>query len=78
MHALTASEVLQVWERGQGLHPVDRALLLLTVAQPGVPWEQLAHLSIGQRDTLLLVLRELTFGPRLTSYTECPHCGEKL
>ena len=78
MRPLTASVVLKVWERGRGLHPVDRALVLLAAAQPGAPWEQLARLSIGQRDAQLLSLRELTFGPRLASYAECPVCGEKL
>jgi len=78
MRPLTASVVLEVWERGRGLHPVDRALVLLAAAQPGAPWEQLARLSIGQRDAQLLSLRELTFGPRLASYAECPVCGERL
>ena len=67
-----------MWERGRGLHPVDRALVLLAAAQPGMSWEQLARLQIGRRDILLLALRELTFGSRLASYAECPHCGEKL
>ena len=35
-------------------------------------------LSIGQRDTLLLMLREWLFGPRLENMTNCPACGEKL
>jgi len=78
MLPLTASEVLQVWERGQGLHPVDRALVLLAAALPGTPWEQLARLPIGRRDALLLSLRARTFGKRLTSYAECPRCSEKL
>jgi hypothetical protein len=78
MHPLTASDVLAVWERGQGLHPVDRALILLAAAQPELSWEQLARLPIGQRDSLLLALHERTFGPRLASFAECPRCGEKL
>lgn len=78
MLPLTASEVLQVWERGQGLHPVDRALVLLAAALPGTPWEQLACLPVGRRDALLFSLRARTFGKHLTSYAECPHCGEKL
>src|SRR4030067_663874 len=78
MHLLTVSDVLSVWERGQGLHPVDRALLLLAAAQPGTPWEQLARLPVGQRDARLLALHERTFGPRLASYAECPRCGERL
>jgi hypothetical protein len=77
-HGLTASDILKVWERGQRLHPVDRALTMLAAANPDVAWDQLAHLPVGQRDDQLLALRELTFGARLASYAECPQCGERL
>ena len=78
MHALSAAEILQVWERGYRLHPVDRALALLAAANPDASWEQLAHLPVGQRDDQLLSLRELTFGSWLACYAECPQCGERL
>jgi hypothetical protein len=78
MHPLTASEILQVWERGYRLHPVDRALTLLAAANPDTSWEQLVRLPVGQRDDQLLSLRELTFGSLLTCYAECPQCGERL
>jgi hypothetical protein len=35
-------------------------------------------LSIGQRDTLLLQLREWTFGPDLTGTSTCPQCREQI
>lgn len=78
MRSLTDFEVLQVWERGQRLHPVDRALALLAAANPNTSWEQLAHLPVGRRDEQLLSLREASFGSRFTSYTECPHCEARL
>ena len=77
-HPLSASDILRVWERGQQLHPVDRALFLLAIAHPAVPREQLARLSVGQRNELLLSLRESTFGPRLASFAQCSRCGERL
>jgi len=70
--------VVQVWERGQRLHPVDRALALLAAADPATSWEELAHLPVGRRDELLLSLREASFGPHFASFTECPFCGERL
>ena len=78
MHPLSARDLMQVWEWGQGQHPVDRALTLLAVACPEMTRDELAALSIGQRDGLLLTLRELAFGPRLDGFAECPECREHL
>lgn len=78
MHPLSAHDIFRVWEKGEDQHPVDRALTLIAATCPEMKWEELTRLSVGQRDTLLLNLRELTFGPRLHSYVECPRCGERL
>lgn len=78
MRALSTSELLRVWEHGLPQHPVQRALLLLAAACPETPPEELAQLSIGQRDGRLLALREWTFGPQLVSVATCPQCGEQL
>lgn len=74
----SAPEVLAIWERGRRLHPLDQALMLLSVAAPDVPSGSLADLSIGRRDDLLLTLRAWLFGPRLQSMADCPSCGERL
>jgi hypothetical protein len=74
-HALTAAELLNVWERGRTQSPVDRALALLTLAVAGTPVAQLAQWSIGRRDAELLELRETLFGSRLTGQADCPACG---
>ena len=78
MRSLSAAEVLQVWERGQTLAPLERALGLLEAVHPGTPREEIARLPLGQRDGLLLALRQSTFGPRLPIYAECPRCGDRL
>ncbi len=78
MRTLSAYDLVQVWEWGQYKHPVDRALGLLTLAQPEVAAEQIAALSIGQRNARLLVLREQTLGSTLNGYAECTQCHEKL
>jgi len=78
IRALSASALLEVWERGESQTPVRRALLLLEAASPDTAPEELAQLSIGQRDARLLKLRELTFGPRLTSLATCSTCREQL
>jgi hypothetical protein len=78
MRALSAHEIIEVWETGEDQHVVDRALTLLEAACPERTREELAALSVGQRDASLLSLRERTFGPRLNGFIECPRCSERL
>ncbi len=78
MHPLSAYDLLRVWELAEDQHPLDRALTLLGAACPELTWDELAALSVGQRDAYLLTVREQTFGPRLNSFAECPRCAEGL
>ena len=78
MYSLSAADFLDLRERGAGKAPVERALLLLSLAFPEVPREVLARLNIGQRDLCLLQLRSLTFGTQLKGLTDCQKCGERL
>lgn len=78
MHPLTASQVLDVWERGYGQSPAQRALTLLKAASPEEASKELAGLTVGRRDARLLRLREMVFGPALSSVVACPSCGERL
>lgn len=78
MRALEAAQLLEIRERGKGLSPVRRALLLLEAASPDTSPEQLASLPVGRRDERLLDLRARTLGPALQSETRCPSCGERL
>ncbi len=77
MHALSALELLGVWERGLGEGPVERALALVAAACDACP-DGLAGLTIGQRDAGLLTLREWTFGPTMSGVVTCPGCGQRL
>jgi hypothetical protein len=78
MRGLLAQELLEVWERGLAQAPVVRALSLLAAACPELTFDQVATLSIGQRDARLLALRETLFGPELESVVDCPGCNERL
>jgi hypothetical protein len=77
MRALSASEMIAVWERGAAQHPLDRALTLLE-ASCGEPRERLALASIGQRDALLLRTHQQNFGEALQAFAECPQCHQHL
>lgn len=74
----SAAELLKVWERTLDRSSVHHALELLATAFPEYTLERLARLSIGQRDTLLLTLREYLFGTRLESLATCPQCRQQI
>jgi len=79
MRALSATELLRVWERGLNQLPLQRALTLLAAAaSPESSSDSLANLSIGQRDAQLLTLREITFGQKFVGLADCPACNEKI
>ena len=78
MQALSTPALLDAWERGFGTSLYQRALTLLAAASPDLSLDQLARLSIGQRDTCLLTLRELTFGSQLNAVAHCRGCGAQL
>jgi hypothetical protein len=78
MRALSAVELISIWEHGAAQSPVRRALDLLVAACPELTPDELAALSIGRRDTWLMALREWTFGSRLVSLATCPACDERV
>jgi hypothetical protein len=78
MEAVTAADLLDVWDAGRDASPGERGLLLLELAEPGQPADALGGWSAGRRDASLLSLRRRVFGPTLTAVADCPSCGESL
>jgi hypothetical protein len=78
MGAPSAADLLTAWEYGAGESRSRRILGLLRLARPEVPPDELAQISLGERDRSLLALRESTFGPDLASVTTCPKCTTQL
>ena len=78
MAALSAHALLDVWTHGRGLHPIDQALAILAMAEPDIPSAEHAALSLGERNSRLIALREAIFGPRLEALAACPQCAERL
>jgi hypothetical protein len=78
MAPISAAALLTVWERGESLHSVDRALTLLAAASPGSTMRELASLSLGERNARLLALREEAFGAELAGLARCDRCAEQL
>ena len=78
MLSLSANELLDVWDQGQGRPQTERALLLLEAVCREADWGEISRWSIGRRDGLLLTLREHLFGIPIQSVMACPLCGERL
>ncbi len=78
MRILTARTALEAWEKGQRVDPQGRALALLSAVLPEVAPSRLPKLTLGQRDALLIRLRERTFGIVTKGFVQCPQCRSKL
>jgi len=78
MRALSSSDLLNLWDRGFCLHPVDRGLLFLGAALPGESYESLADWPLGRRNKALVDLRCACFGSNFQAWISCARCGEKL
>jgi hypothetical protein len=78
MRTFSADDYLILWERGHGLHPIDRALMVLRCALPEADYDALVRLPLGQRDRLLIEARARNFGDRMDAFTECLVCRERV
>jgi len=78
MRALSADDIIRVWEAGCRQNSAERALTLLAVASPAESADELRHLSLGRRNAQLLELRRRLFGSALGAFSQCPGCGEPL
>ncbi|HYU31532.1 MAG TPA: hypothetical protein VEW48_05175 [Thermoanaerobaculia bacterium] len=78
MGALSARDLLLVWEQAERRRPAERALALLAAACPELPDDARAALPLGWREARLFGLYEETFGSELELATPCPQCGETL
>ncbi|MGB8702282.1 MAG: hypothetical protein WCD18_22935 [Thermosynechococcaceae cyanobacterium] len=78
MRPFSTVELLTLWEQGLSQTAIQRSIALVAAAYPDVSPEQAMRLSIGQRDRLLLTLREQLFGSQLVSVAVCPACGDRL
>lgn len=78
MRRLSTSELLSVWEKGASERRSAWPITLLAATCSDQSPEDLARLSVGQRDSRLLELRERMFGPELNLLSCCPACDARL
>jgi hypothetical protein len=77
MDKFSSSEILELWEQGMRLHPLDRSLLVLSATSPRHA-ENYADWPIGRRNRALFELHAVCFGARLHGWSTCPRCAEKV
>jgi predicted RNA-binding Zn-ribbon protein involved in translation (DUF1610 family) len=73
---MRAGEVLQLWERADGLGPVARALALAEAA--GGDASGLRDRPFGRTNAHVLALRESLLSGDLAATSTCPACGERV
>lgn len=78
MNAPEPQRLLEIWEHGARRHPLDRALLLFSVAAPERRADTLADVALGVRNAALLALRDACFDAPLTAWVDCPACIERM
>jgi hypothetical protein len=78
MKPLEARDLLSAWEKGLNQASLQRPLVLLAAAFPGISPDTLVKMSVGQRDRGLLQMRECLFGQKLQNTAVCPQCTERL
>jgi len=79
MQVPSTQDLLAAWEHGRAEpRPSGRALALLSAACTDMGADEIARLTIGARDRLLLTLRREMFGSRLAAVTSCPACQTSL
>src|SRR5579875_3993793 len=78
MHSLSEQDILHIWEAGLRQHPIERAITILARAEPQCSRNDMLAMSVGQRDTWLIAIRESLFGSQFAGYAECQRCREPL
>jgi hypothetical protein len=77
LQGFSASDLMNVWERGSSLDNVGRAVLMLAQGS-SISRDDASHVDLARRDQQLLALRSATFGPRLDIFLACEACKEPL
>jgi len=73
---MRAGQLLDLWEQGTTLGPVERALALAGAA--GAEVGALRGRPYGRTNAGVLALREAMIGPDLAATASCPGCGTRV
>jgi hypothetical protein len=70
-------ELMDAWDAGSSEHRLQRSAPLVR-AVTGLEPAALAELGIGERERVLVQVRERLFGDTMRALVECPSCGLEL
>jgi hypothetical protein len=76
--APTAARLLQAWESGTAVAPLDRSPSLLSSLGAIAAGERTDDLTVGQCDARLFELRRALFGEMLEVVASCPACQTEV
>jgi hypothetical protein len=71
-------EVLELWERGVGLDPLERAVTLAAAIPPVHPPDDVVTWPLGVRDARLVELQRALGESSFEVVTTCSACGEDI
>ena len=80
LRPLSAQDQIEFLDWDPATTPPARLVTGVLAKCGGLPEEEAARLTVGQREALLLQLRSLTFGDRMSCVLRCPRaeCGERM
>lgn len=78
MRSFSPSDLLNLWESGRTLHPLDQGVLAIRVGLPEASGDSVADWPLGRRNRALAALRRACFGAELRGRTTCPHCAKPV
>lgn len=78
MEGLSDTTCLRLWERGETLHSLDRAVLVLREAYPDEDPAGIPDWTLGRRNRALVEVRQACFGSHIQGWARCGKCGEQL
>ena len=67
-----------MWEGGDSLHPVERAVFAVQAAHPEASYDAVADWVLGERNRSHAELHCRWFGAQMEAWTACPRCAERL
>ncbi|MCP3868840.1 MAG: hypothetical protein GY703_12225 [Gammaproteobacteria bacterium] len=75
MTPLTSLALVELWEQGCYLGPIDQAIRVICAVDLSLSDRQVRSLPLAQRDRMLLDIRSRLFGDLCTCTDRCPHCA---
>jgi hypothetical protein len=78
MRTLSSVELLELWEKGSAMHPLDRGLMVLNAALLENASDRVADWPLGRRNRSLFELHRSCFGPHIRGWCSCAQCAEPM